>query len=143
MVNADLPAVACALHIRQRVSDFDRSQLGSLQLHILLLKILQAFRKETDTSAIIEACGAAEEYKELLRGDKSESGLARIEQRIVATGEFSQFAAGLIEKDKKKLEHTEDAQRRKALALIWVYLGRIDLAEGTLNDEKFEVGLIA
>jgi translocation protein SEC63 len=105
--------------------------------------LFQAFREETDTSAIIEACAAAEEYKELLAGEKSESGLARIEQKILAPGEFSPYAADLTEKDKKKLERTEDAQRRKALALIWAYLGRVDLGDATLNDEKFEVGPIA
>jgi len=105
--------------------------------------LFQAFKEETDTSAIIEACGAAEEYKELLTGDKAESGLSRVEQKVLASSDFAPYAAGLAEKDAKKLRETDDAQRRKALALIWAYLGRIDLQDATLNDEKFEVGPIA
>lgn len=105
--------------------------------------LFQAFREETDTSAIIDACGASDEYKELLQGEKAESGLSKVEQKVLAAGEFSAYAAGLKEKDVKKLRETDDAQRRKALALIWAYLGRIDLQDAVLNDEKFEVGPIA
>jgi translocation protein SEC63 len=105
--------------------------------------LFKAFGEETNTSTIIEACSGADEYKELLVGEKAESGLARIEQRILAPGEFSPLVAGLTAKDEKKLKHLDEAQRRKALALIWAYLGRIDLQDPTLNDEKYEVGPIA
>ncbi|KIW04830.1 uncharacterized protein PV09_04013 [Verruconis gallopava] len=105
--------------------------------------LFQTFREETNTSAIIEACSGADEYKELLQGEKAESGLARIEQRVLAPSEFEQFASGLTAKDEKKLKQMDDPQRRKTLALIWAYLGRIDLEDAILNDEKFEVGPIA
>jgi len=41
--------------------------------------------------------------------------------------------------DKKRLLEMDEGPRRKALALIWAYLGRIDLLDVTLNDEKFDV----
>jgi len=41
--------------------------------------------------------------------------------------------------DKQRLVDLDKGERRKALALIWAYLGRIDLSDVTLNDEKYEV----
>ncbi|KAF2430766.1 hypothetical protein EJ08DRAFT_588353 [Tothia fuscella] len=105
--------------------------------------IFQAFKEDIDAGGIVEAVSGADEYKELLVGDKAESGLAKIEQKVLAPGEHAPFAAGLSAKDRQALVDIDDAQRRKTLALIWAYLGRVDLADATLNDEKYEAGAIA
>ena len=96
--------------------------------------LFQAFREDTNTSGIIEASSGADEFKELLQGEKADSGLSKVEQKILAPGEFGPFAAGLTAKDRQKLHDIDDSLRRKALALIWAYLGRVDLETTTLND---------
>jgi translocation protein SEC63 len=83
------------------------------------------------------SCGA--EFQNVFKGGKAESGLAKLESRILADGITSPFAGGLTVKDRRKLEDLESGVRRKALALLWAYLGRVELDDPTLNEAKFEV----
>lgn len=46
-------------------------------------------------------------------------------------------------KDKQLLMDMDEGVRRKALALLWAYLGRVDLSDPTLEAEKLEVAPIA
>jgi translocation protein SEC63 len=80
-----------------------------------------------------------DEFQTVLQGEKAESGLATIEKRVLAEGDSSPFASGLSATDKQRLLSMDEGRRRKVLALLWAYLGRIDLGDSTLNDEKFEV----
>jgi translocation protein SEC63 len=75
------------------------------------------------------------EYQEILPGGKADAGLGKLEKKVQA----NDLSLGMLAKDKKLLSELDDATRRKTLALIWAYLGRIDLDDRTLESEKFEV----
>lgn len=92
---------------------------------------------------IITALSVGKEFDELLKGDKVDSGLSKIESRITAQDEAKEFASGMTAKDKDKLEDLDNGVRRKALALLWAYLGRVELDDAALTKAKHEVGPIA
>ncbi|OBT58917.1 hypothetical protein VE04_00569 [Pseudogymnoascus sp. 24MN13] len=92
---------------------------------------------------VVYALSSGVEFNKVLKGNKAEVSLGRLESRILADGEFGPFAAGLTVKDRTKLEDLEGGVRRKTLALIWAYLGRIELDDNALDELKFEVAPIA
>jgi translocation protein SEC63 len=94
--------------------------------------IFREYKDDLVDGGIINALSAGEEYKDLLKGTREEAGLAKIEKKIFAAEEV-----GLSDKDRQPLKQMEDSFRRKALALLWAYLGRVDLEDVTLNEGIF------
>lgn len=101
--------------------------------------MFKEFNERMDTNAVIGVLSSGGEYEEILKGDRSDSGLGQVEKRIFAEGEHSQLASGMTIKDQTRLRELDDGTRRKALALLWAYLGRVELDDSTLNDEKYDV----
>jgi translocation protein SEC63 len=113
---------------------------------ILIESANNLFREYQDTMTegdIVTSLSCGTEFRNIFKGGKAESGLAKLEARIFADGVTSPFAGGLTAKDKRKLEDLENGVQRKALAVLWAYLGRVDLDDSTLNMAKFEVAPIA
>jgi len=106
-------------------------------------RLFREYKDDIDEGSVVEALSTGREYEELLKSDKIDASLAKIESRIVATGELYPIAAGLLAKNKEKLENLENGSRRTALALLWAYLGRIELDDPVLNKAKLEVAPIA
>lgn len=106
-------------------------------------RLFREYKDNIDEGSVIAALSTGQEYEALLKGDKADAGLAKLESRILAEGELSSFAGGLSLKDKEKLEDLESGPQRKALALLWAYLGRIELDDAALNKAKFAVAPIA
>jgi translocation protein SEC63 len=92
---------------------------------------------------IITAVSTGVEFQQALKGEKAESGLGKLESRILAEGGVVPLAGGLSIKDRTKLEDLDGGVRRKALALLWAYLGRVELDDPALNQSKTEVAPIA
>jgi translocation protein SEC63 len=92
---------------------------------------------------IVSAVSTGGEFEAILKGEKSDSGLGKLESRIFAEGEASPHAGGLTLKDRTKLEDLDGGVRRKTLALLWAYLGRVELDDPALNQAKVEVAPIA
>ncbi|KAM3551072.1 hypothetical protein ARSEF4850_008049 [Beauveria asiatica] len=105
--------------------------------------LFRQYDEDMDEGGIINALSAGKEYEQVLKGDTAESGLAKIEARITAPGEASPFAAGFAVKDKQKLEDLDNGMRRKALALLWAYLGRVELDDPALTKAMYEIVPIA
>jgi translocation protein SEC63 len=106
-------------------------------------RLFREYKDNIDEGGVVTALSTGKEFEELFRGDKSDSGLAKVESRILAEGELSPLAAGLSAKDKEKLEDLESGPQRKALALLWAYLGRVKLDDAELERAKFAVAPIA
>jgi translocation protein SEC63 len=83
---------------------------------------------------IISALSCGSEFKSMLKGEKSESSLGKLEARVLDR---------LSAKDRTKLEDLDGGVRRKALGLLWAYLNRVELDDASLNEGKFEVAPIA
>ena len=105
--------------------------------------LFKQYDENIDEGGVIAATSAAQEYKKLLKGNDADSSLSKIESRITAQGETTKYACGFSEKDKNKLEDLESGSRRKALALLWAYLGRVELDDAVLTKAKYEVAPIA
>ncbi|KAL2001421.1 hypothetical protein VTN02DRAFT_1778 [Thermoascus thermophilus] len=96
--------------------------------------IFREYREDMTDGSIIAALSSGEEYKEMLKGSKAESGLAKIEKKVLADE-----PPVLEAKDREQLKRLDDSWRRKALGLLWAYLGRVDLDDAALNEEKYGV----
>lgn len=107
--------------------------------------LFRHYEDPIDAAGIIHALSNGKEYEQLLKGDKADAGLSKIESRIIAAAAegSSEFACGFSVKDKEALEDLDCGARRKALALLWAYLGRIDLDDANLTKAKFEAAPIA
>lgn len=105
--------------------------------------LFQEYNESLEEGAIVAALSTGVEYKKTLKGEKADSDLGKLESRIFAEGEGGPFAGGLTLKDKAKLEDLEGGVRRKTLALLWAYLGRVELDDPSLNQLKIEVAPIA
>ncbi|KAL7961486.1 Sec63 Brl domain-containing protein [Trichoderma compactum] len=106
-------------------------------------RLFRHYNEEIDEGGIITALSTGKEFEAVLKGDQAESGLSKVESRISAEGESAPFACGFSVKDKEKLEDLDSGVRRKVLALLWAYLGRVELDDPALTKAKFEVGAIA
>ncbi|KAK0629877.1 Sec63 Brl domain-containing protein [Bombardia bombarda] len=106
-------------------------------------RLFRAYKDNIDEGGVIAALSSGKEFEALFKGDKADAGLSKIESRILAEGEGSPLAGGLSVKDKSRLEDSESGPQRKALALLWAYLGRVELDDPVLNKAKFEVAPVA
>lgn len=88
---------------------------------------------------ILTALSTGLEFKSILKGDDTESGLDKLESRVLAEGVATPLAGGLSVKDRRKLEDLDGGARRKTLGLLWAYLGRVELNDPKLNAAKYEV----
>lgn len=100
--------------------------------------IFQEYKEDITDQGIISALSSGDEFKEVLKGSRSETGLAKVEKRALAD-DISFLSA----EDREALKKLDNTTRRKTLALLWAYLGRIDLEDASLNAEKYEVAPIA
>ena len=105
--------------------------------------LFREYSEDITEGGIISALSTGVEFQKTLKGDKAESGLERIESRVLAVGDMTALAGGLTAKDRTKLEDLEGGVRRKALGLLWAYLGRVELDDSALNQAKIEVAPIA
>ncbi|KAI9883275.1 MAG: nucleolar DEAD-box protein required for synthesis of 60S ribosomal subunit [Watsoniomyces obsoletus] len=112
---------------------------------VLVASAGNLFREYEDTiteGGVVSALSVGDEFKEVLTGDRAEEGISSIESRILVPNPNG-LRQLLSEKDCEKLKRMESGVRRKVTGLLWAYLGRIDLGDATLNDEKYEAAPIA
>ncbi|KAL5612738.1 hypothetical protein BROUX41_004177 [Berkeleyomyces rouxiae] len=96
--------------------------------------LFRQYTDDIDEGGIITILSSGAEYKDMIRKDKADSGLAKIEARISAL---------LTTKNREKLEEMDDSVRRKPLALLWAHIHRVELEDAALNKLKFEVAPVA
>ncbi|PYH69681.1 J domain-containing protein [Aspergillus vadensis CBS 113365] len=100
--------------------------------------IFREYKEDITDGGIVNALSSGAEFKEMLQGPKTDAGLAKLEKMVLA--EDSNF---LSPEDREVIKGLDESSRRKALALLWAYLGRVDLEDTTLNGEKYEAAPIA
>jgi translocation protein SEC63 len=105
--------------------------------------LVQEYKETMDQGHIIKTLSGGEEYETIIAAERSETGLSRVETSILAQGVLSKLAGGLGDEDKRRLQELDNEGRRKILALLWAYLGRVELGDDSLNKEKFGVAPIA
>ena len=104
-------------------------------------KLFRDYRPDQDEGSVIGALSCGDEFTDVLEGHKAESGLSTIERKVLS--DESPVLSALSKADRTKIEHLEDSRRRKVLTLLWAFLGRIELDDAALNEEKFAVAPIA
>ncbi|KAI9741735.1 MAG: secretory subunit [Cirrosporium novae-zelandiae] len=101
-------------------------------------RLFQEYKEDMSAGGVVGALSAGEEFKHILKGNKADTGLEKVETRVLQKNPEESSARVLNIDDEEKLKDLDGAQR-KALGLLWAYLGRVELDDTTLNDEKFEV----
>ena len=101
--------------------------------------LFREYEEGITEGGIISAVSTGAEFQQLLKGEKADSGLGKLESRILAEGTATPLAGGLSVKDRTKLEDLDEGARRKALALLWAYLSRVELDDPALNQAKIDV----
>ncbi len=96
-------------------------------------KLFREYDEEAVESEVLSALSVGEEYEAALKGDKATNGISTIESRIFASDAHGSRPL-LTAKERSGIERLETGVRRKALGLLWAYLGRVDLGSPTLND---------
>jgi translocation protein SEC63 len=91
-----------------------------------------------DDGDVVAALSCAEEFKDVLRGNEADSGIAKIEQIISEEVDLGPNAAAITKKDLEKLRGF-DGLRRKVLALLWAYLERKRIDGSTLDDGEHAI----
>ncbi|KAJ5819262.1 hypothetical protein N7474_004853 [Penicillium riverlandense] len=100
--------------------------------------IFREYKEDMTDGDIVSVLSSGEEFKEMLPGAQADSGLGKLEKKVLA--DDSSF---LSAKDRETLKKIDNSARRKALALLWAYLGRVELDDATLDAEKYEAAPIA
>jgi len=98
--------------------------------------MFREYRDRMDAGDVVSAVSSALEWKDVLPGAKADSGLGKLEKRILELGFVE---TGMQAKDRKKLGELDDPVRRKTLALLWAYLSRLELDDKALEAEKYEL----
>lgn len=93
--------------------------------------IFREYKDEITDGGIVGALSSGDELKEVIPASKAESGLAKLEKKVLAGN--NKF---LSDQDREVIKGLDDSSRRKALALLWAYLGRVELDESTLNEGR-------
>ncbi|KAI9932103.1 hypothetical protein ASPWEDRAFT_51169 [Aspergillus wentii DTO 134E9] len=100
--------------------------------------LFREYEEDITDGGIVSALSSGVEFQEMLKGPKAEAGLAKLEKRVLA-----EDSSILSAQDRKALKELDDSSRRKALALLWAYLARVDLEDTSLDGEKYEAAPIA
>ncbi|KAI1619732.1 translocation protein SEC63 [Exophiala viscosa] len=101
-------------------------------LHASAGNLFREWKDDITEGEVVAATSVGEEFKEALKGARSDAGAAKIENKVLNH-------PALTEADKNRLKAIDDPVRRKTLALLWAYLARIDLGDAELEKEKYEV----
>lgn len=94
--------------------------------------IFREYKEDMTDGDIVSVLSSGEEFKEMLQGAQADSGLGKLEKKVLA--DDSSF---LSAKDRETLKKIDNSARRKALALLWAYLGRVELDDTTLDAGEF------
>ncbi|KAL9116082.1 MAG: hypothetical protein Q9227_000451 [Pyrenula ochraceoflavens] len=102
--------------------------------------MFQEYKEDLSDGGVLSVLSTGEEFAPVLKGTEDDSGLSKIEKAVL---ERAQDGTLLSEDDRVSLKEISDASRRKVLALLWAYLGRIPLHQQALDQERYEVAPIA
>ena len=108
-------------------------------------RLFMEYKATLDTAGVIEALSTGQEFEEAFGRDgnvKTDKDIGEIESHLLSKGSpFADYQE--LAKSREKLSDTKGA-RRKALGLIWAYLGRVELGDNmALTRAKFEMAPVA
>lgn len=101
-------------------------------------RLFKEWADRIDRHGVIRAICVGEEFNEVVKGTSSQTTQSIIEERILAPSTSTRVACGMTAKEQGKLQALELGPRRRAQALLWAYLGRVEL-----GDESLENGVLA
>lgn len=98
--------------------------------------LFKEYSERIDKHGLVNALSSGAEFRDILDAHKVDTGSAQLEKRVLAAPDSSLLGSAMTENDRKALQDMDDGVRRKTLALLWAYLGRVELEDATLNDGK-------
>ena len=100
-------------------------------------RIFKEWKEDITIGGVAAATSTGEEFQELIGDSDTDTGLSRLEKRVLAV------SPGLSKRDKEELKGIDDPQRRTVLALLWAYLARLELEDASLESKKYAVAPLA
>jgi translocation protein SEC63 len=95
-------------------------------------KLFKEYKEDLNSNSVVSILSSGDEFAEARGANAASSGLSTVEKNVLA----DDVTLKLGREDRSKLQDLDDEIRRKTLALLWAYLGRIDLGDDTLNEGK-------
>lgn len=92
--------------------------------------LFKEYDEEMSDAEVIRALGTGDEFSTILKDAEAHEGLGKVEKAIFGA---SDHIILLSDSDQASLRQIEDPVRRKTLALLWAYLGRVDLHNSVLD----------
>lgn len=99
--------------------------------------MFKEYNERLDKNGVVALLSSGDEFKAILSGHKADTGSGQLEKRVLAESGTAS-ATGMTAKDRTRLQDIDDGVRRKALALLWAYLGRVELDDVSLNNGEAE-----
>lgn len=103
-------------------------------------KIFREYEDANTEGGVLGVLSSGAEFKETRAGRSADYAFEELEKKIIAGGPAA--IPGMTEKDLAKLQNIDQVTRRKALALLWAYLGRMELNDESLNDGMYPYRVI-
>ena len=95
-------------------------------------KIFREYDELINASGVVAVLSSGDEYKEILRGDQ-EYAASKLEKAVLGEDTSDAVSMSMPAHQRDKLQNMDDGVRRKALALLWAYLRRVELGDKTLD----------
>ena len=90
--------------------------------------LFKEFKEDLTEAGVVGALSVGDEYNEALKGANAENGLGKVEKAVLTSDTLA-----LSNEDRTLLKNQDDPVKRKTLALLWAYLGRVDLKDPSLD----------
>lgn len=103
-------------------------------------KIFREYEDANTEGGVLGVLSSGAEFKETRAGRNADYGLEKLANKVKAGGPAT--IPGMTEKDIAKLQNIDQVTRRTALALLWAYLGRMELDDEALNDGMYPYHVI-
>lgn len=92
-------------------------------------RLFKEYQEDLTEGGVIAALSSGEEFEESV---KTVNSLDVVLQKVLAEN----ISFKLTSADRQNMEGKANEPRGQALALLWAYLGRLDLGDATLNERK-------
>ena len=99
-------------------------------------KLFKGYTEDLTEGGVIGVLSGGEEYEPIWKSAGDASTMNTTEKNVIAEdGNSLQLSSN----DKSTLTNPDDADRSKAAAVLWAYLGRVGLGDKTLNQRKYTI----
>ena len=95
--------------------------------------MFREFKEDMPDEGVISVLSTGDEFHHVVKASEADNGLDKVEEAVFARSQDADFLSKI---PRTELEQTDSPTRRKALSLLWAYLGRIPLHQQNLDEGR-------